>query len=40
MCIYIHKTLGDSKGQKSLACCSCSWGHKESDVTNDSVTEQ
>ena len=26
--------------QKSLACCGCSWGHRESDVTNDIVTEQ
>ena len=27
-----EKTLGDSEGQGSLACCS-SWGHKESDTT-------
>ena len=27
-----EKTLGDSEGPGSLACCS-SWGHKESDVT-------
>ena len=27
-----EQTLGDSKGQGSLVCCS-PWGHKESDVT-------
>ena len=27
-----EQTLGDNKGQRSLACCS-PWGHKESDVT-------
>ena len=27
-----EKTLGDSEGQGSLACCS-PWGHKESDTT-------
>ena len=27
-----EQTLGDSKGQESLACCS-PWGHKESDTT-------
>ena len=27
-----EQTLGDSKGQGSLVCCS-SWGHKESDMT-------
>ena len=26
------QTLGDSKGQEGLACCS-PWDHKESDVT-------
>ena len=31
-----EKTLGDSKGQRSLACCS-SWGHKESDTTKMST---
>ena len=33
--IYGHEfeqTLGDSKGQGSLACCS-PWGRKESDMT-------
>ena len=28
----IEQTLGDSKGQGSLVCCS-PWGHKESDTT-------
>ena len=27
-----EQTLGDSKGQGSLACCS-PWGQKESDIT-------
>ena len=27
-----EQTLGDSEGQRSLACCS-PWGHKESDMT-------
>ena len=27
-----EQTLGDSEGQKSLACCS-PWDHKESDMT-------
>ena len=27
-----EKTLGDSEGQGSLACCS-TWGHKELDTT-------
>ena len=27
-----EQTLGDGKGQRSLACCS-PWGHKESDTT-------
>jgi len=27
-----EQTLGDSEGQRSLACCS-SWGHKELDMT-------
>ena len=28
---FEQQTPGDSKGQRSLACCS-PWGHKESDV--------
>ena len=28
----LEQTLGDGKGQESLACCS-PWGHKESDMT-------
>ena len=28
----LGQTLGDSKGQGSLACCN-PWGHKESDTT-------
>ena len=31
MGIEFEETLGDSKGQESLACCS-SWGLKESDT--------
>ena len=27
-----EQTLGDSEGQRGLACCS-PWGHKESDTT-------
>ena len=27
-----EQTLGDGKGQGSLACCNL-WGHKESDMT-------
>ena len=27
-----EQTLGDNEGQGSLACCD-SWGHKESDMT-------
>ena len=27
-----EQTLGDGEGQRSLACCN-SWGHKESDTT-------
>ena len=27
-----EQTLGDSKGQGNLVCCS-PWGHKESDMT-------
>ena len=27
-----EQTLGDRKGQGSLACC-CPWGHRESDMT-------
>ena len=33
--LYGHEfeqTLGDSGGQRSLACCS-PWGHKQSDIT-------
>ena len=26
------QTLGDTEGQGSLVCC-CSWGHRESDMT-------
>ena len=36
-----EQTLGDGKGQGSLACCS-SWGYKESDMTeclNNKKTE-
>ena len=32
-----EQTLGDSKGQGSLACCSL-WGHKESDTVSDQTT--
>ena len=32
-----QQTLGDSEGQRSLACCS-SWGHKELDMTYDWIT--
>ena len=32
-----EQTLGDSEGQRSLACCS-SWGHKELDMTYDWIT--
>ena len=28
----VEQTLGDSGGQRSLACY-CPWGHKESDTT-------
>ena len=28
-----EQTLGDDKGQESLACCS-PWGRKESDITD------
>ena len=28
----LEQTLGDSEGQRNLACC-CSWDHKESDMT-------
>ena len=31
-CIWVEQTLGDSRGQKSLACCS-PWNHKELDMT-------
>ena len=34
--LYGHdfeQTLGDDKGQESLACCS-PWGRKESDITD------
>ena len=30
--LKFEQALGDSEGQASLACCS-SWGHKESDMT-------
>ena len=30
--LEFEQTLGDSGGQRSLACCS-PWGHKESDTT-------
>ena len=29
-----EQTPGDSEGQESLVCCS-SWGHKQSDTTDD-----
>ena len=32
MDMSLKKTLGDSEGQESLACCS-PWGHKESDTS-------
>ena len=32
MHVSLCKTLEDSEGQGSLACCS-SWGHKEADVS-------
>ena len=32
-----EQTLGDSEGQRSLACCS-PWGHKESDTTDWTTT--